>query len=291
VGLTLGRNGCPALIANLPQLPNKAGVYLGVRAPHGNAICNSEPGRRWTIARRLHASDYWLISSPCQTFASISGGSPRSTMKRPRTQGARAIRLTRLVAGTHSGLGPPRNGGGLFYAGARSRRADRHIWCGAPPIDTRPRGPRPLASCSAPSVVWLYLLFGPPAASRGNRGTPPQHKVGGDHMQRSAGLRAQHYRDMAAHFRSLAELELPSRPSPTLTPTRRTARRSGRGARRGAVGRRGRPGRHVGLGRGTTHSGLAPCRGVSYRPTGAPWRCCQRLVPRLTSVVLLRGAP
>jgi hypothetical protein len=26
-------------------------------------------------------------------------------------------------------------------------------------------------------------------------------------MQRSAGLRAQHYRDMAAHFRSLAELE------------------------------------------------------------------------------------
>ena len=141
--------------------------------------CNSEPGRRWTTARRLYVSDYWLISSPCQTFASISGGSPRSTMKRPRTQGARAIRLTRLVAGTHSGLGPPRNGGGLFYAGARSRRADRHIWCGAPPIDTRPRGPRPLASCSAPSVVWLYLLFGPPAASRGNRGTPPQHKVGG----------------------------------------------------------------------------------------------------------------
>ena len=161
----------------------------------------------------------------------------------------------------------------------------------APQFDTRPRG------AAAPSIV-LGALGGMalPALRPARRlAWQPRDATSaqswGDHMQRSAGLRAQHYRDMAAHFRSLAELELPSRPSPTLTPTRRTARRSGRGARRGAVGRRGRPGRHVGLGRGTTHSGLAPCRGVSYRPTGAPWRCCQRLVPRLTSVVLLRGAP
>jgi hypothetical protein len=69
-------------------------------------------------------------------------------------------------------------------------------------------GPQLLASCTAPSVVWLYPALRPRLPPRvATEGAAASAQGWGDHMQRSAGLRAQHYRDMAAHFRSLAELE------------------------------------------------------------------------------------
>jgi hypothetical protein len=58
-----------------------------------------------------------------------------------------------------------------------------------------------------PRWYGFYLLFGPACRLAWQpRVAAAQHKLG-DHMQRSTGLRAQHYRDMTMRLRSLAELE------------------------------------------------------------------------------------